>query len=138
MKTAHLYLFNELTELEKLRSFLEETLTAWGVADSTVHSLNLVLEEAFVNIISYAFRDENRHEIGFLFQLNETELVISVTDDGLPFDPTAQEPPDVRLPAEDRSIGGLGIFLIREMMDTVRYQRRDSLNELILTKQISI
>lgn len=137
MKTAHLYLVNELPELEKLRSFLEETMTAWGVAGSIIHSLNLVLEEAFVNILSYAFTDEKCHEIGFLFQLNQNELVISVTDDGVPFDPTAQEPPDVGLPAEDRAIGGLGIFLIREMMDTVRYQRRDSLNELILTKQIS-
>jgi len=117
---------------------MAETLPKWGIDMATVNSLNLVVEEAFVNIISYAFRDDTQHEIVLLFKLHPNELEIAITDDGVPFDPTVQEPPDIGLSAEDRAIGGLGIFLIGKIMDGVRYQRRDSLNELILTKQVNI
>jgi len=94
------------------------------------------LEEAVSNVIFYAFDDEKEHDIKIVISLENKILSIEIIDDGKPFDPTARKEPDVSLPAEDRPIGGLGIFLIRKMMDNVTYTRHNNLNTLTLLKNI--
>ena len=127
---------NQIDELTRVAGFLEETGEEWEFPMPLVFSLNLVLEEAWTNTISYGFDDEDNHIIEINFIKDGPLLTISIIDDGHEYDPTAKADPDITLSAEERQIGGLGIFLIKKIMDTVEYQRRDHRNYLILTKNI--
>ncbi len=138
MKTAQLTLDNRISELDKLRELLEETVVEqWGISPAVGMSVNLALEEAFANIVQYAFDDQEPHEIDLLFQLKDKQLVITIRDDGHAFDPTKKDAPDTSLPAGERPIGGLGIFLVKKIMDEVTYNRIDNINQLTLTKKIN-
>jgi anti-sigma regulatory factor (Ser/Thr protein kinase) len=95
-----------------------------------------VLEEAFSNVIFYAFDDKDTHMIGVEFILEKDKLTIVLKDGGKPFDPTAKEDPDTTLSVEERPIGGLGIFLIKKMMDEVYYQRVSDKNHLTMVKYL--
>ena len=125
-----------MSELERVASFLDELGEEWGLSVSSVLSLNLVLEEALTNIILYSFDDNNQHIIETNFKIKGNELIISLVDDGQPYDPTLKADPDITLSAEERPVGGLGIFLIKKIMDKVEYQRKTNKNFLILTKNI--
>lgn len=127
---------NQMDELTRVAGFLEELGEEWELPMSLVFSLNLVLEEALTNTILYGYDDENEHAIELHFNLAGDELSLSIVDDGHEYDPTLKADPDITLPAEEREIGGLGIFLIKKMMDTVEYQRKENRNYLNLTKNI--
>lgn len=127
---------NRIEELPILFSKVEELGDEWNLSVPITMNINLVLEEAVTNVIFYAFNDEKRHEIIILVSLENRVLKIVIIDDGLPFDPTNRPMPDVTLSAEDREIGGLGIYLIQQIMDTVKYSRIDNNNILTLTKNI--
>ncbi|MBP7507479.1 MAG: ATP-binding protein [Prolixibacteraceae bacterium] len=127
---------NRIEELPLLFSKIEELGEMWNLSLPLTMNINLVLEEAVSNVIFYAFNDEKRHEIIILVSLENEVLKIEIIDDGLPFDPTNRQMPDVTLSAEDREIGGLGIYLIKQIMDTVEYARVDNNNILTLTKKI--
>ena len=86
--------------------------------------LGLQGDELLTNIISYAYRDDKEHEIGIKVELSSDRLKVSMVDDGIPFNPLGIEKPDTELPLEEREIGGLGIHLVRNMMDKVSYRRR--------------
>jgi serine/threonine-protein kinase RsbW len=127
---------NQIDELVKLEFFLNELAGEWRLSEPLVFSLNLVLEEALTNINDYGFDDDDEHAIEIYFIKTGDELSISIIDDGHEYDPTLVADPDITLSAEDRSIGGLGIFLIKKIMDKVEYQRKENRNYLTLTKNI--
>src|SRR5574344_2024228 len=106
---------NHVAELPILAEKIEELADQWGLTIPLAMNINLALEEAVSNVIFYAFDDEKEHDIKIVISLENKNLSIEIIDDGKPFDPTARKQPDVSLPAEDRPIGGLGIFLIRKM-----------------------
>jgi serine/threonine-protein kinase RsbW len=135
-KTKDLKIVNQIGELVRIEAFLEELGDTWGFPMPLVMSLNLVLEEAVTNIVQYGYDDTGEHFIDLIFGLEGDLLTITIIDDGHEYDPTAKEDPDITLPAGERPIGGLGIFLIRKIMDTVVYQRKANKNYLILTKKI--
>jgi anti-sigma regulatory factor (Ser/Thr protein kinase) len=97
--------------------------------------LNLALEEIVVNIICYAYKNETKDE-QIILRLTHTDSQLSfiIEDTGIAFDPTAVTPTDISLPVEDRRIGGLGIHIVRQIMDEVEYHRIDNINQLQLTK----
>ncbi len=136
MHTSHLVLTNKMSELDRLRDFLEDLANQWDIPPAVGMSVNLALEEAFANIVNYAFKDKLSHEIAFGFHKKDDQLVISISDHGQPFDPTNRPSPDLTLSAEDRPIGGLGIFLVNKIMDKVEYERKKNTNQLTLTKLI--
>jgi len=138
MENRELLVDNQLSELTKVADFLDELGELWDLPVSLVFSLNLVLEEAMTNIISYGFSDSDHHKIEIDFKKDGNELIISIVDDGVQYDPTLKEDPDLTLTAEERPIGGLGIFLIKKIMDKVEYQRNKNKNFLILTKNIAL
>lgn len=115
---------------------LEKLGEEWQLNMSVVTNLNLVLEEAISNIIFYAYDDNDEHEITIEAIKKDKLIALTITDDGIPFDPTKKEKPDVSLPADERQIGGLGIFLIQKIMDRVEYNRVNKKNILILSKTI--
>ncbi len=136
MQTYALKLTNKISELDKIRDTLEKLADDWGLPPALGMSVNLALEEAFTNIVNHAFEDQDPHDIDICFSLNGDQMKITITDDGKHYDPTKQPDPDTGLSAEDRPIGGLGIFLIRKIMDTIDYQRKGNKNHLTLTKNI--
>jgi anti-sigma regulatory factor (Ser/Thr protein kinase) len=133
-----LILANQLGELETIRASLDSLVKAWGIPASMEFSLNLALEEAFTNVVNYAFDDGKEHKIELGFKKQEGNLVITITDDGQPYDPTQTPEPDTGLDVRKRPIGGLGIFLVKKFMDKVEYRRIDNKNQLILTKNLAI
>ena len=127
---------NKIEELTRVERFLEELAHEWNLPEQLVLSLNLVIEEALTNTILYGFHDEENHVIEILFNLNAGIISITISDDADEYDPTQKSDPDILLSAEERPVGGLGIYLIRKIMDSVQYKRINNINNLILTKNI--
>jgi len=132
-----LHLENKLDELNTIQLFLDEMSEAWNIPMPLAMSLNLVLEEAFTNVVNYAFEDNLLHIIDLRFLKENDDLVIVLSDDGKPYDPTAAQDPDTTLSVEDRAIGGLGIFLIRQIMDEVSYRYEGGKNFLLMKKKLN-
>jgi len=131
-----LWVNNQIDELARVEVFLNELGEEWELSMPLVFSLNLVLEEALTNINDYGFDDDNKHTIEIYFKKIGDMLSISIIDDGHEYDPTLEIDPDITLSVETRPIGGLGIFLIKKIMDKVEYQRKENRNYLMLTKNI--
>lgn len=131
-------LANDITEISRLATFIDEVGEAFSLTPDVVFNLNLVLEEAVVNIINYAYPKEEHQYIYLSAHLHEDSIVFVLTDTGKEFDPTLAPEADITLSADEREIGGLGIFLIRQIMNEVRYQRIDGKNVLTLEKRLDI
>lgn len=127
---------NNLNEIAQLADFIEKIGEKLSLSPETTMNINLALEEAVANIIMYAYPSEEQHDILLRVTSTETQLIFLLTDKGLSFDPTQVDDIDVNLPIEDRPIGGLGIFLIRSIMNEVTYQRLDDENHLIMKKNL--
>lgn len=121
--------------LEQITAFADEFLEARDCPMKTQMQIDLCLEEIFVNIANYAYETGNGP---VEFRISEKDGIVTMTfiDKGVPYDPLAKEDPDVTLSAEDRAIGGLGIFLVKKNMDTVRYRYKNGKNILTMTKAI--
>ena len=127
---------NDITEISKLAIFIEELSEEMALAPELTFNLNLALEEAVSNVILYAYGEEKQKEISLSANMSDNNLTFVLTDYGKEFDPTKVPDADVTLSAEEREIGGLGIFLIRQIMNTIEYQRVDGKNVLIMGKQL--
>ena len=120
-----------LDTIPDIVGFVSETASAMGVHPKRVMQLELAVEEAAVNICSYAY-EIPPGEVTIRIS-RETEVVrIELVDAGVPFDPLAADAPDIRSELENREVGGLGIFLIRRMLDEVHYSRSGDRNILSL------
>ena len=132
-----LVLKNEISEISKLAVFIEELGEELNLTPDLVFNLNLVLEEAVSNVILYAYPKGEQQEISLSANVSDNNLVFVLTDSGKEFDPTQAPDADITLSAEERQIGGLGIFLIRQIMNQIEYQRIDGKNVLTLGKQLN-
>ena len=128
---------NEISEIGKLATFIEELGEVLVLAPDMIFNLNLALEEAVTNVILYAYPKEEQKDIFISANMSDNILIFVLTDSGKEFDPTKVPDADITLPAEEREIGGLGIFLIRQIMDKVEYQRIDGKNVLSMSKQLN-
>ena len=133
----HLTLHNDIGEIPQLAAFIDETAEEAGIDMAVAMSLNLAMEEAVVNVMNYAYPAGTVGTIDIDAECADGLLTFVISDSGTPFDPTQAGDPDVTLQAEDRAIGGLGIFLVRQIMDHIEYQYRDGKNILSLTKNIT-
>ena len=129
---------NNMSELERLNAFLEMTGAEWGLAPELLFELNMASEEVVSNIIRYGYKVKMAGDDILVELAKEGEhLTMSFTDHGAAFNPLLVSPPDnLDKPARERKAGGLGIYLIRNMMDKVDYQRVNDCNILVLTKKI--
>ena len=98
--------------------------------------MNLAIEEAVVNVMNYAYPEGTAGDVDILAKANDERLEFVISDSGTPFDPTGKEEADTTLSAEERPIGGLGIFLVRQIMDSINYERIDGKNVLTLDKRL--
>ena len=129
-------LANDINEISKLNEFIENIGEEFSLTPDVVFNLNLVLEEAVVNIINYAYPKEDHQWIYLSAKLENGSIILILTDTGKEFDPTMAPEADISLSADDRPIGGLGIFLIRQIMNEVKYERIDGKNVLTLEKKL--
>ena len=127
---------NEISEIGKLNDFIKETGSEFSLSPEVIFNLNLILEEAVANIINYAYPKEKKEKIYLSARLQEGSIVLVLTDTGKEFDPTMAPEADVTLSADERQIGGLGIFLIRQIMNEVKYERIEGKNILTLAKKL--
>jgi sigma-B regulation protein RsbU (phosphoserine phosphatase) len=127
---------DSLDEIERANRAFDGFAEAEELPVSVRRSVNLVLDEILNNVISYAFPDDEPHEIALRFELSGNRLSINVVDDGIPFNPFSISPPDTGLSVEERAVGGLGIHLVRNVMDEVSYTRRTDQNVVILIKYL--
>ena len=127
---------NDITEISRLAGFIDEVAEKFSLPMDMVFSLILVLEEAVTNVIMYAYPKEEHEFIYLSADIQDGSLVFVLTDSGKEFDPTLMPDADITLSAEDRQIGGLGIFLIRQIMNEVKYERIDNKNVLTLEKKL--
>jgi serine/threonine-protein kinase RsbW len=121
---------NELPAVSRAAEQVEAFCSGRGIADAVARKFSLALDETLTNAVSYAFPEGGRHSIAVRIEHRAGYLTATVSDDGAPFDPLSQPAPDVHAPIEQRKIGGLGIHLVRTLMETVEYRRSGDRNEL--------
>lgn len=122
--------------LHEVLEFTESELEKHDCNLKTQMMISVMIEEIFVNIASYAYPDSNgTATISLDFDEND-KVTICFIDSGIPFDPLAKEDPDITLSAEERDIGGLGIYMVKQTMEDVKYERVDDKNILSFKKDI--
>ena len=129
-----LVLPNDVKQIPLLGEFVEDVTQRLELDSTTSNQMRLAVEEAVVNVMEYAYRGETSGEVHIEAKSNGESLKFVIIDDGVPFDPTEAARADTTLGVEERPIGGLGIFLVREMMDSINYERINGKNILTLIK----
>jgi serine phosphatase RsbU (regulator of sigma subunit)/anti-sigma regulatory factor (Ser/Thr protein kinase) len=127
---------NRLPEIARLSERLDEFAAGHQLTSSVLHDLNLALEEAVTNIISHGYSDNREHEILVRIRVESEEIIAELKDDARPFNPLTAPEADVTKPVDERKVGGLGIHLMRKLMDRIEYQRLEDGNLLIMKKNI--
>ncbi|NCF27045.1 MAG: ATP-binding protein [Gammaproteobacteria bacterium] len=125
---------NDLSEIPKVDEKLDEFAEQFGLPPAIAATFHIIFDDLLNNVISYGFTDERRHFIDVSLELTANSLIVSIADDGVPFNPLAEATPDTHLSIEDRQIGGLGIHLVINMVDDISYKRTADKNVLTLTK----
>ena len=131
-------LSNDIKNVPQLNGFVDEVCQTIGFDSMTTKKVRLAVEEAVVNVMGYAYPTGTTGSVGIAVIANNGCLKFTITDSGKPFDPTSRPEVDVNLPWYERPIGGLGIHLVRQMMDSVSYNRIDGKNILTLCKNFEI
>ncbi len=113
--------------------FIEEELEKVDCPMKAVMQITVCVEEMYVNVAHYAY-GENKGDVKMIFDYSDGCASITFIDSGMPFNPLEMETPDITLSAEDRKIGGLGIFMVRKSMDEVSYSYEDGKNIFTMKK----
>ena len=130
-------LVNQLSEVKRLSRLVEAFGEAEGLGPEAVFSMNLALDEVVTNVIRYAHDDDGRqHPIVVRLALEQDVLTAQVEDDGRAFNPLEAPAPDIAASIDERPIGGLGIHLVRSLMNSVEYRREDGRNVLTMKKKL--
>lgn len=135
MAEISLQIDNDFAALGPVSNQVREFLCGCDAPPAAEFLTDLVIEELVTNTIKYGYDDKAAHRIHVCIEFHDGRLCIEIRDNGHAFDPLAQEAPDLTLSAEERPIGGLGIHLVRQMTDDVRYERRGDENIVTATKQ---
>jgi sigma-B regulation protein RsbU (phosphoserine phosphatase) len=125
-----------IDEVPRLNQFTEEMCQASGLNEDDTNQVKVAIEEAVVNVMKYAYVAGQRGDVTIEAASNEMRLKFTIMDFGKPFDPTVHDVIDTALPASQRKLGGLGIHIMRQNMDSMNYERIDNLNVLTLRKNI--
>ena len=133
----NLKISNNLEELDNLALFLEKFGEKYDISPGVIFEINLSLDELVTNTINYGFNDDNDHVISLDMMLEANTIVIELKDDGVMFDPFSKPDPDLTLAVEEKPIGGLGIYFVKQKMDEWSYERTENLNIVKLGKNIN-
>ena len=131
-----LKLKNQMQELERVNQFIEEICEELGLDMELQLNLNLVMEEMVVNVISYAYPEGKIADIELVAESDGKELTFVLSDRGKEFDPTLREAADMDVNPAERDLGGMGIYIVKNIMNEVIYQRLEGRNLLTMRKEI--
>ena len=129
---------NDLREIAVAADKIDEFCSVHGIPPATAYAVNLSVDELLTNTISYGYEDSEEHRIDLVIRLDGDVLAVEIFDDGIEFAPDSADDPDTNASIEDRPVGGLGIFLTRQMMDSFDYRRDEGRNVVTLTKKTGI
>jgi serine/threonine-protein kinase RsbW len=127
---------NRLEEIRRVNEAINSFAERHGLDARTRRQLNVVFDELLNNVISYGYEDDSVHEIDVTVAVSGGRLYATIRDDGKPFNPFEVGAPETDLAVEDRPLGGLGVHLVRNVMDRVSYERRGADNVILLEKQL--
>jgi anti-sigma regulatory factor (Ser/Thr protein kinase) len=128
---------NHLTELEPMRDRLSKLMQKQSLPETVVADILLIAEEVLVNIVTHAYDDEAEHLIGLSGTVSDHDLWLEFRDDARPFNPLELPEPDLDTSIQSRDLGGLGIYLVTQLADQLRYSRQDGMNVLAVRKILS-
>ena len=137
MEKKEIILKNKLSEIRRISEITEKFCENNNLSMRILFDLNLSLDELLTNIIHYGFDDEKEHTIIVKLSLYENILEITIEDDGKAFNPLNAKPPNLDQSIEDKPIGGLGIYLVKNLMTEINYKRLKDKNILVLTKIVT-
>jgi anti-sigma regulatory factor (Ser/Thr protein kinase) len=123
---------NQRSEIARIGRLVEAFGEAHALSPDLVFRVNLALDEIITNVVLHGYADQDEHGIRVDLDLRGGTLTITVEDDGVAFDPLSVTPPDLDLDGENRAIGGLGLHIVRSIMESVTYERADDLNRLTM------
>jgi anti-sigma regulatory factor (Ser/Thr protein kinase) len=126
---------SDLAELNKIRAFLKENLRTLAITENDYYAIELSMLEICVNIIRYAY-PEDRGEIHLKTWKENNKFYLEISDDGIPFDPSTVDEPDLEKMISNGQKGGFGIFLARKLMNGFDYKRENDRNILTIFKSI--
>jgi len=126
----------DVREIERLNKLVRQFGELHDVPSRTLYAVNLALDELVTNVVLYGFTDPANQQVLIKIATGGSELVASVHDGGKPFNPLDVKPPDLNAPLEERELGGLGVHLVRSLMDQVTYARENDQNVLTVRKKI--
>lgn len=125
----------DTAELDNVLSFADTILEELGCSVKAQMQIDIAIEEIFVNIAHYAYPEAEGEAVIYVEPCEgSSSVTITFEDEGIPYDPLKNEDPDITLSADDRPIGGLGIFMVKKSMDEVSYEYKDGKNRLTIKK----
>jgi anti-sigma regulatory factor (Ser/Thr protein kinase) len=127
---------NHRSEIARLTALLETFCRNHGVGEDDTLNVNLVLDEAVINVIAHGYEDAAEHEIDVRLLLEGRRLTIQVADDGISYNPLDAPAPRFDLPIEQRRIGGLGVHIMKALAETLDYRREDGRNHFTITMAV--
>ncbi len=133
-ETLEISLVNDLKEIARVAEQIDEFCASQDLTSEVAYAVNLALDEILTNTISYGYADDEPHRIEIIVSLEAEVLVIVIADDSAAFDLSNAPTPDIGASLDERPLGGLGLFLVRQMMDSVEYRREEGRNIVTLKK----
>ncbi len=128
---------SEAAQLPVLAQFLQEFWSAADLPPAQSLPFEIALEEIFMNVVMHGTSGSNPGRVDVCLALADNNLTLAVEDEGPPFDPLALAAPDTKARLEERRVGGLGVYLVRQLMDAVSYARVGPRNQLRMTKHLA-
>jgi serine/threonine-protein kinase RsbW len=132
----NIVLKNDLSEIQRLKQEITDLGKRIDLSGEVLYDIRLALEEAITNIISYAFDDDSEHRIDITIEARADMLIMAIEDDGRSFNPTEYYNADLEKPFDERGTGGMGIHILRTLMDKVEYKLHQGRNVLIIRKNL--
>ena len=128
----------KVENLDKVNDFINNSISEFNCSKKAIMQLGVIVEEIFVNIASYAYPDK----VGFAtvqveIKNNPPAVTLTFVDEGVEYNPLTNEDPDLELSVEERGIGGLGIYLVKNIVEEISYNYKDNKNILSLTKNLN-
>src|SRR5579872_2110531 len=128
---------NDVAELERVMGFISELCARNSIPPDLEYDLNLAMDEMVTNVAKHAYPQGGVHQFVVNISLSKQEFVACIEDDGIEFNPIEHPAPDLDASLEERKEGGLGIYLVRQIMTSVEYHRVDGKNRVTLRKQLT-
>ncbi|MFP4497641.1 MAG: ATP-binding protein [Vulcanimicrobiota bacterium] len=139
MKIIEKNIKNDISELGVISEIIEDLRQDYNLKEETVFTINLVLDELITNIIRHGYNDECEHYIDLVVCADEDDssIILRLMDDGEPFNPLDYPEPDIHAPLEERKPGNMGIHLVKNMTDDLKYRRENGKNILLIKKKVA-